>query len=57
MSRTAVTNAFGYYSFSNMTAGSLYALVVSSKRHTFASGTRVVTVLDDLADVDFVADN
>ena len=51
--RTVISNAFGYYSFSEVPSGEIYTLVVSSRRFTFAP--RVVSVNDQLADVDFTA--
>lgn len=48
------TSSFGYYRFENVTAGETYIVSVSSKRFTFAP--RVVTVSDDIADLDFTAE-
>jgi uncharacterized delta-60 repeat protein len=50
---TALTNAFGYYQFPEVLAGETYFLEASHKRYKFES--RVVNVLDELADVDLVA--
>ena len=55
-SKTVMTSAFGYYSFSDVTVGSTYLVSIKSKRFTFLSNPRVVSVLADLADQDFVAD-
>jgi len=52
-SRTARTGAFGYYRFDDVPAGESYVLSVRSKQGQFAD--RVITAIDDLADVDFVA--
>ncbi|MFL6374831.1 MAG: carboxypeptidase regulatory-like domain-containing protein [Pyrinomonadaceae bacterium] len=51
--RTAISNAFGYYSFNEVPSGQSYTLVASSRRFAFAP--RVMTVVDELADVDFTA--
>jgi hypothetical protein len=53
--KTAITNAFGYFSFNGVEAGRLYLVTVSSKRHRFAEATRTVELLDSAFDVDFVA--
>lgn len=52
-SRLAITNPFGYYRFTNVSANGLYTFVVRSKRYTFTS--RTVQVNDNLTDVNFVA--
>ena len=51
--RTVTTNSFGYYSFDGVASGATYTIGVSSRQYRFAS--RVVTVTDNLSDVDFVA--
>ena len=53
--RTALTNAFGYYRFDEVTAGETYIATVQSKRYQFSNPTQVVTVLDELSNVDFTA--
>ena len=54
--RTALTSSFGYYNFENLEAGSSYILTVSSKRFTFANPTRVINLLDNVTDADFVSE-
>jgi hypothetical protein len=51
--RTAVTNQFGYFSFTDAVAGSTYIFEVTSKLYTFEP--RVVVVVDDFHDLDFIA--
>jgi hypothetical protein len=51
-----VTNPFGYYRIDNIQAGETYVFTVSSKRHRFADPVRVISVGDEIADVDFVAE-
>ncbi len=51
--RTAITNPFGYYRFTNVLSGTTYNMGVGSKEYTFAS--RDVTVNDNVTDVNFVA--
>lgn len=50
--RTVITSSFGYYRFTEVEAGEIYVIGVSSKRYRFAS--RAVQVADALTDVDFV---
>lgn len=50
----ATTNPFGYYRFVSVQAGQSYVVSVGSKRHVFAS--RVVSVGEDVADLDFIAE-
>ena len=51
--RTVSSNAFGYYSFTDVPAGGTYTFVVSAKRYTF--GAKVVSVTDEIADMNFTA--
>jgi hypothetical protein len=52
----AVTNPFGYYRFTGLGAGGSAAVTVSAKGRTFAVPTRFVSLEDDIAGVDFIAD-
>lgn len=52
--RTALTGSFGYFRFDGLRAGQTYVVHVSGKRYVFAESSRVVTLVDDLADIDFV---
>jgi hypothetical protein len=54
--RTATTGSFGYFSIEGLQAGQTYVVTVNSKRYTFSVPSRVITLLDNLADVNFVAD-
>jgi len=49
----AITNAFGYYQFNNVTVGQTYTVSVVSKR--FIAAPRVITVNDYMTEVDLVA--
>jgi len=53
---TATTGSFGYFSFDGLTAGQTYVVTVNSQRYTFSVPSRVITLVDNMADVDFVAD-
>ena len=49
--RTAMTNSFGYFGFSDIQAGQSYIANVSSKSYTFLP--QVITVNEDLDDLNF----
>ncbi len=51
--RIAITNPFGYYRFTNLSAGGMYTITASSKIYTFTP--RSMLVNDNITDVDFVA--
>ena len=53
--RTAMTNAFGYYSFSSVASGQNYTLSATARGYTFTQSTRMISVTDSLANIDFVA--
>ena len=52
--RTATTNSFGYFKFSEVAAGESYIFSVMSKSYTFVP--RVITVNEDLDDLNFSAE-
>ena len=52
-SRDAFTSAFGYYRIEGVTAGETYVLTVRGKPYHFSP--RIVSVLDDLDEIDFIA--
>jgi hypothetical protein len=51
----ALTNPLGYYMFAGVTAGSTVFVTVNAKGYTFGNSPRVVTVSDELAEVNFVS--
>ncbi len=51
----AITNAFGHFSFNNVQVGRTYVLTVSHKNHAFSNPSRLITVADELTDIDFTA--
>jgi hypothetical protein len=53
VTRTAISNGFGYYRFENVTVGQSYMFNVRSKRYQFAP--RIVTVLEEMEDLNFTA--
>ncbi len=54
--RSALTNAFGHYRFDRFEAGQTVVLSIAAKRYVFASPTRIVTVQEELVDIDFTAE-
>lgn len=52
---TTLTNAFGYYTFPGLEAGSSYSIAVSAKGQNFAEPTRIVTVNDDAVEIVFTS--
>ncbi|MEP7076028.1 MAG: carboxypeptidase-like regulatory domain-containing protein, partial [Acidobacteriota bacterium] len=53
VTRTALTNPFGYYRFDDVRAGRAYVVNVGAKQHQFAS--RVLELNDNLVGLDFVS--
>ena len=54
--RSAPSTTLGYYRFDDVPAGQSYVISVSAKRYTFADPTRVRHVVEDIADLDFIAE-
>jgi len=54
--RTVTTGSFGYFSFDGLRTGETYVVTVNSRRYTFSVPSRVITLVDNLADANFVAD-
>lgn len=54
--RVVTTGSFGYYSFQGLTAGETYVVTVNSQRYTFSVPSRVITLVDNVVDADFTAD-
>jgi uncharacterized repeat protein (TIGR01451 family) len=52
--QTAITNPFGFYRFDAIGVGQTYVVSVGHKRYSFTP--RIVTVDDELLDVNFIAD-
>ncbi|CAN5588266.1 hypothetical protein BH10ACI3_BH10ACI3_21140 [soil metagenome] len=49
------TGSFGYYSIDGLTVGETYVITVASKRFTFQAPSRVISLVDSVADADFIA--
>lgn len=54
--RTALTNPFGYYNFEGMEVGNFYVVSVNHKRYNFGKNAQSFQLVDDMTDVNFVAD-
>lgn len=50
----AISSSFGYYTFFDVTVGQSYVVMPSSNRYTFTPSIRIITVMDELTDVNFV---
>jgi hypothetical protein len=51
---TARSGIFGAYRFDEIPVGQTYILTVSARRFSFVQNTRIITLLEELTDVDFV---
>ena len=52
---TVTTGSFGYFSVEGLTSGQTYVVTVNSQRYTFTMPSRVITLIDNIVDADFVA--
>ena len=55
-SRVVQTGSFGYFSFEGLQTGQTYVVTVSSQRYTFSTPSRVISLVDNVVDANFVAD-
>jgi hypothetical protein len=53
--RTVLTGAFGYFAFDSLAAGETCVITVSSRRFIFAEPVRVISLVDSISDLNFVA--
>ena len=49
------TGSFGYYTFDGLRAGETYVVTVNSRRYTFSVPSRVISLIDNVVDADFIA--
>lgn len=54
--QSSLTSSFGFYIFENLVAGQTYIVSVGSKRYTYNVPSRLVNLVDAVADADFVAE-
>jgi subtilase family serine protease len=52
---TVTTNTFGYYHFDEVPAGGTYIFNIQHSRYRFDPATRIVSVIDEIQDIDFQA--
>ena len=55
-SRSVVTGSFGYFRLTEVPSGDIYLLGVSARRFTFSAPTQVISVVDNVTGLTFVAD-
>lgn len=53
--RTTFTGSFGAYRFTNVEVGQNYILRVFGKKYSFANPTQIISVYEELTNLDFVA--
>jgi len=53
---TATTGSFGYFTFDGLATGATYVVTVNSQRYTFTTPSQVVSLVDNVVNMDFVAD-
>lgn len=54
--RVVLTGQFGHFRFDDVPAGAIYTLTIVSRRFTFAGPVRVINVVDEIADIEFVSE-
>lgn len=55
--RTAISSAFGYFQFDDVTTGETYIFSVYAKRYTFSQPVQVRSIFEDTDDIFFTSDN
>jgi len=55
--RTVTTGSFGNFSFEGLQTGQTYVVTVSSQRYTFSVPSRVISLVDNVVDANFVANH
>jgi hypothetical protein len=53
--RTATSSSFGYFTFENVLVGEVYILSVRAKQFQFSQSVQAVSVLEDMDDINFIA--
>ncbi len=51
--RVVRTNAFGFFNFADVEVGGTYVVSVSSRRYRFEPSSRLISVVDQVTDLDF----
>ena len=52
----AQTGSFGYFTLDGLQTGETYVVTVNSTRFTFSTPSRVISLVDNVVDADFIAD-
>ena len=52
---TVATGSLGWFTFDGLPTGETYVVTVNSRRFTFSTPSRVITLVDNVANIDFVA--
>ncbi len=55
--RTARTTSFGYYRFEEVAAGETYIFMATGKRFSFGQNTQVHSIIEDISDINFIAND
>ena len=50
------TSSFGYFTFDGLQTGETYVVTVNSRRYTFQTPSQVISLMDNISDMDFIAD-
>ena len=53
--RVAITGSFGWFSIDGLRTGETYVVTVNSQRYTFNTPSRVISLIDNVVDADFIA--
>jgi hypothetical protein len=53
---SVTTSSFGYFTFDGLQTGQTYVVTVNSRRFTFQAPSQVITLTDNVSDVNFIAD-
>lgn len=54
--RKTYTGTFGYYNFDDIMVGQTVIIDVRNKRYNFPQPTRIISLVDELTNIDFIAD-
>lgn len=54
--RMAFSSSFGYFTFENVPVGEIYILTARAKQFQFSQSSQAVSVLEDVSDINFIAD-
>lgn len=55
MTATRGSGTFGHFKFEGLSAGQTYIVTISARKYAFEEPVRLVSLMDDVADLNFVA--